>query len=43
MDNLILEMQTLIDELNRASDAYYNGHQEILTDYEWDSKFDRLK
>ena len=43
MDNLFLEMQSLIEELNRASDAYYNGHQEILTDYEWDSKFDRLK
>ena len=36
-------MQLLVDQLNRASDAYYNGRQELMTDYEWDAKFDELK
>ena len=36
-------MQQLVDLLNRASDAYYNGRQELMTDYEWDAKFDELK
>ena len=39
----ILEMQELIRQLNEASDAYYNGLPERMTDYEWDAKFDRLK
>ena len=43
MDTIINEMRSLIEKLNAASDAYYNGRQEILTDYEWDSMFDRLK
>ena len=37
------QMRQLVGELNRASDAYYNGRGEIMTDYEWDAKFDRLK
>lgn len=36
-------MQQLIEELNRASDAYYNGREELMTDFEWDAKFDELK
>ena len=36
------EMQTLIDRLNQASDAYYNGREELMTNYEWDALFDRL-
>lgn len=36
-------MQQLIDELNQASDAYYNGRGELMTDYEWDARFDELK
>lgn len=36
-------MQTLIEELNAASEAYYNGQGERMTDYEWDAKFDELK
>lgn len=39
----IQEMQLLVDRLNQASDAYYNGRGEIMTDYEWDAGFDRLK
>ena len=41
-DNTSL-MRSLVDELNQASYAYYNGKGEILTDYEWDAKFDQLK
>lgn len=37
------QMQELVSELNRASDAYYNGRGEVLTDYEWDHKFDELR
>ena len=29
-------MEQLVEELNRASEAYYNGRQELMTDYEWD-------
>ncbi|MBQ8047603.1 MAG: NAD-dependent DNA ligase LigA [Prevotella sp.] len=36
-------MLQLIEELNRASDAYYNGMTELMTDYEWDARFDELK
>ena len=36
-------MEQLVDELNRASEAYYNGRQELMTDYEWDARFDELK
>ena len=39
----ILRMQQLIRELNEASDAYYNGQAERMTDYEWDQRFDELK
>ena len=37
------EIQSLIDRLNAASDAYYNGREELMTDYEWDAAFDKLK
>lgn len=36
-------MQLLIGQLNRASDAYYNGKEELMTDYEWDKLFDELQ
>lgn len=36
-------MQQLIEELNQASEAYYNGRAEQMTDYEWDARFDELK
>ena len=42
-DDLILRMQQLISELNEASDAYYNGRSERMTDYEWDARFDELR
>ena len=36
-------MQQLVEELNSASDAYYNGRGETMTDYEWDARFDELQ
>ena len=36
-------MRQLVDELNRASNSYYSGLGERMTDYEWDAKFDELK
>ena len=39
----ILRMEQLVRELNEASDAYYNGRAEQMTDYEWDQCFDELK
>ena len=36
-------MQQLVNELNVASEAYYNGRAEQMTDYEWDAKFDELR
>ena len=43
VDEQVLRMQQLIRELNEASDAYYNGLAELMTDYEWDARFDELK
>ncbi|MBP3844658.1 MAG: NAD-dependent DNA ligase LigA [Prevotella sp.] len=43
VDEQVLRMQQLIRELNEASDAYYNGRVELMTDYEWDARFDELK
>ena len=37
------EIQSLVEQLNAASDAYYNGREEIMTNYEWDAAFARLK
>ena len=36
-------MRLLVNKLNQASDAYYNGRGETMTDYEWDALFDELK
>ena len=33
----------LISTLNRASEAYYGGKEEILSNFEWDSLFDELQ
>ena len=42
-DDTILRMQQLVRELNEASEAYYNGRSEKMTDYEWDQRFDELR
>lgn len=36
-------MKQLVEQLNNASQSYYNGEAELMSDYEWDSKFDQLK
>ncbi len=43
MDEKNSLMRSLVDKLNQASDAYYNGKGELMTDYEWDGMFDQLK
>jgi DNA ligase (NAD+) len=35
-------MEELIARLNEASDAYYNGRDELIPNYEWDAMFDEL-
>ncbi len=35
-------IEYLIEHLNQASDAYYNGGEEIMSNYEWDQMFDEL-
>lgn len=42
-DDKRIQIEQLIRELNEASDAYYNGRSERMTDYEWDARFDELK
>ncbi len=42
-DDKTTRMRELTDELNRASAAYYNGRGELMTDYEWDARFDELR
>lgn len=41
--NKIEEMKKLVKELNTASDAYYNGKSELMTDAEYDSKIELLE
>ena len=38
----IMRMQEMIDRLNAASEAYYGGKDEIMSNYEWDALFDEL-
>lgn len=42
-NDLRQKMQQLVEQLNRASDNYYSGRTESMTDFEWDAKFDELK
>ena len=42
-DDKFARMRQLIQELNEASEAYYNGQAERMTDYEWDARFDELR
>lgn len=43
MEEKLLQMKSLVERLNQASDSYYNGKGELMTDYEWDALFDLLK
>ncbi len=42
-ENKLERMRSLVDQLNKAADAYYNGRGEVMTDYEWDAMFDEVK
>ena len=35
-------IEELVSILNKASEAYYNGQDEIMSNYEWDAMFDEL-
>ena len=35
-------IEELVKTLNEASEAYYNGQDEIMSNYEWDGMFDEL-
>ncbi len=35
-------IQELVEKLNQASEAYYNGQEEMISNYEWDKMFDEL-
>ena len=35
-------IKELVEVLNKASEAYYNGADEIMSNYEWDALFDEL-
>ena len=37
------QMRDWIAQLNAAADAYYGGRGELMSDFEWDALFDRLK
>lgn len=41
--DILLQMQELVEQLNHASEQYYAGRDEAMTDFEWDAKFDELK
>lgn len=42
MEDYKLKCQELVKRLNEASDAYYNGREELMSNYEWDALFDEL-
>ncbi len=35
-------IEELVAKLNEASEAYYNGRDELMTNYEWDAMYDEL-
>ena len=42
MEEKQLRIDELTEQLNAASDAYYNGSKEQMSNYEWDALFDEL-
>ena len=42
LQNLQKKCEELVRKLNEASEAYYNGRVEIMSNYEWDAMFDEL-
>ena len=43
MDNKIEKIRNLVNELNEASDAYYNSGNPIMSDLEFDIRFKELQ
>jgi DNA ligase (NAD+) len=41
--NELEQMKEWVATLNSAADAYYNGKAELMTDFEWDALFDKVK
>lgn len=41
-DSKVEEIKVLIEELNSASEAYYKYDREIMSNFEYDEKYDRL-
>lgn len=41
-DDLKKKCEELVKKLNEASEAYYNGKEEIISNYEWDAMYDEL-
>ena len=41
-DDVYDRMQTLVDILNKANNAYYNEDKEIMSNYEYDKLYDEL-
>lgn len=42
MDDKKKRIEELVERLNRASNAYYGGREEQMTNFEWDALFDEL-
>ncbi|MDE6977009.1 MAG: NAD-dependent DNA ligase LigA [Lachnospiraceae bacterium] len=42
MEELRRRCEELVKQLNEASEAYYNGKEELMSDFEWDTLFDEL-
>lgn len=42
MEDKKKRIEALVEQLNKASSVYYNGLDEIMSNYEWDALFDEL-
>lgn len=42
MSDTVKEMKELVDKLNQAAKVYYQGYDEIMSNHEYDSLYDRL-
>lgn len=42
MEDYRKKCEELVRRLNEASEAYYNGKDELMSNYEWDAMFDEL-
>lgn len=42
MSDITSRMEELVSKLNIASEAYYSGQKELMSDHEWDEMFDEL-